>query len=66
MEQTSGHPSADQLSREEAYWEGSRAGRAAFGASLNPYQDRTPEHDEWERGRANAVAAMLYARSSHR
>lgn len=47
--------SPEELSIQDAFVEGSRAGSMGLSASLNPYQDRTPEHDAWERGRFGAL-----------
>jgi hypothetical protein len=47
--------SPEQLSMQDAFIEGARAGRMGFGASLNPYQDSAPEHNEWNRGRLSAI-----------
>lgn len=42
--------SPEQLSLEEAFVEGARAGNAELAPSLNPYQDFCQEHGEWLRG----------------
>jgi hypothetical protein len=49
-------PTADEMSLQDAFMEGQRAGNMLFGPPLNPFQDDTPEHAEWERGRSAAVA----------
>lgn len=50
---------ADELSLQQAAMEGQKAGQAGYGASMNPYQDDTPEHREWERMRMNTIGARL-------
>lgn len=47
--------SPEELSIQDAFAEGSRAGNMSLSASLNPYQDQTPEHEAWERGRFGAL-----------
>lgn len=49
----------DELSIQDAFQEGQRAGMLALSPSLNPYQDDTPEHAEWERARLAALAYRL-------
>lgn len=51
--------SPEILSLQEAFLEGQRAGARGNGASLNPFQDDTPEHGEWNRGRLSAIGAAL-------
>lgn len=48
--------SPEELSLQDAAIEGARAGQMGFGASLNPYQDNTPEHASWEDARMQALA----------
>ena len=48
--------SPELLSIQDAWAEGQRAGGMSLGASMNPYQDSTPEHDAWERGRFAVVS----------
>lgn len=48
--------SAELLSLQEALIEGQRAGMRLSSPSLNPYQHETPEHAEWERGRAAVIS----------
>lgn len=52
-------PTPEELSLQDAFYEGMRVGRMLFGASLNPFQDNTPEHAEWERGRFGAVGQRM-------
>lgn len=47
--------SAAELSLMDAAIDGSKAGQRGLSASLNPYQDDTPEHAEWERCRLQAL-----------
>lgn len=56
MTRTAAGISKEELSLMDAFQEGARAGNLCLSPSLNPYQDNTPEHAEWERGRAGAVA----------
>lgn len=49
----------DELSLMQAAVEGQRAGVMGHGASMNPYQDDTPEHREWERVRLNTIGQRL-------
>jgi len=51
--------SPELLSLQEAFLEGQRAAGFSHGASMNPYQDPTAEHAEWERGRMAGLAARL-------
>jgi hypothetical protein len=51
--------SPELLSLQEAFAEGQRAGAAGKEASENPYQDHTPEHGEWRRGRAGVGGMKL-------
>lgn len=51
--------SPEQLSLQDAYIEGSRAGGLGLSPSLNPFQDSVAEHGEWERGRRNALAQRM-------
>lgn len=51
--------SPEILSLQDAFAEGVRAGGFGHGASMNPYQDNTPEHHEWNRGRLSAIGAAL-------
>lgn len=56
--------SPEELSLQDAFMEGMRAGGMQLSPSLNPYQDSTPEHAAWERGRqgaASIAAARLVA-----
>jgi hypothetical protein len=47
--------STEEMSMQDAFREGTKAGGQGFGASMNPYQDATPEHAEWNRGRLSAI-----------
>jgi hypothetical protein len=49
----------DELSMMQAAMEGQRAGQMSHGASMNPYQDNTREHAEWERCRMATIGSML-------
>lgn len=51
--------SAEELSIQDAFIEGQRAGGQSLSAALNPNRDGTPEHDAWERGRRSAEAMKL-------
>lgn len=51
--------SPEELSLQDAAIEGAKAGQMGFGASLNPYQDNTPEHREWDEKRMQALASRL-------
>jgi hypothetical protein len=51
--------SPEQLSLQDAFSEGQRAGGFGHGASMNPYQDGCPEHREWERARMAVIGAAL-------
>ena len=42
--------SPEQMSLDDAFLKGQRAGSQQLSPSLNPFQDGTPEHTEWERG----------------
>jgi hypothetical protein len=54
----------DELSVQDAYMEGQRAGASNIAAGLNPYKDtQSPEYQAWERGRA-ATVGMRLARSA--
>lgn len=53
------NPTAAELSLQDALLEGQRAGARGLPASLNPNQDNTPEHAEWERGRMAAIGQHL-------
>jgi len=54
--------SPEQLSLQEAFSAGQRAAGFSHGASMNPYQDFTHEHAEWERGRIGASGAAVNLR----
>lgn len=56
MTRTAYGTSPEELSMQDAFMEGMRAGGNSLSPSLNPYQDNTPEHREWERGRQGAAA----------
>lgn len=56
--------SPEELSLQEAYFEGARAGAVGRSPSLNPYQDFTPEYREWERGRMAALGQSLTRRAA--
>lgn len=49
----------EELSLQDAFIEGQRAGVAFRSASLNPFQHDTREHAEWERGRSCVIGARL-------
>ena len=51
--------SIEELSLQDAFLEGQRAGSHGTAAALNPYQHGTPEHDSWERGRMAALSAIV-------
>jgi len=51
--------SPELLSLQDARFAGSQAGYRGNGASLNPYQDWTPEHAAWENARTAAIRALL-------
>lgn len=51
--------SPEELSLQDARIAGAEAGMRGTAASLNPYQDYTPEHDEWERARLQALSQSL-------
>lgn len=56
--------SIEELSVQDAFIEGQRAGAKHLSPSLNPFQDSTPEHEAWERGRqgaATVAAARMVA-----
>jgi hypothetical protein len=56
--------SPEELSLQDAFMEGQRAGAMQLSPSLNPFQDHTPEHEAWERGRqgaATVAAARMVA-----
>lgn len=47
--------SPEQLSIQDAYMEGQRAGSLGTASSLNPYTDEnSPHYQAWERGRSAA------------
>lgn len=46
--------SREELSLQEAFIEGQRAGARGASASENPNQEGFPEYKEWERGRLSA------------
>lgn len=54
--------SPEQLSLQNAFIEGARAGSMGLSPSLNPYQNRPAEHAEWERGRFGALGNELAKR----
>lgn len=47
---------AAELSIQDAFMEGQRAGGMSLAAGLNPHQLVSPEYDAWERGRSGALA----------
>ena len=49
----------EKASLMDALQQGMNVGRMLFGPSLNPYQDGTPEHAEWERGRFAGMSVRL-------
>lgn len=51
--------SAEELSLQDAFIEGQRAGHLNLAASLNPWQAGTVHHAEWERGRSCVIGAFL-------
>lgn len=51
--------SPEELSMQDAAIAGAEAGRRGNGASLNPYQDHTPEHRKWEDCRLQALGESL-------
>lgn len=51
--------SPEQLSLQDAFLEGTRAAGFSHGAAMNPFQDGTPEHGEWERGRQSTLGMAL-------
>lgn len=51
--------SPEQLAIQDAFNEGQRAGAKGNASGLNPFQDGTPEHDAWERGRSGAERMRL-------
>lgn len=52
--------SPEELSLQDAFMAGQREGLRGVSEGLNPYQDGTPEHAEWSRGR-NAAEGMKLA-----
>lgn len=61
MTRTASGISPEELSIQDAFMEGQRAGHIGTAAGLNPYNDpRLPEYQAWERGRS-AVEAMNLA-----
>lgn len=59
MTRTAYGMSPEELSLQDAGIAGAQAGQRGFGASLNPYQDDTPEYLEWDRCRLQALAQKL-------
>lgn len=56
--------SAEELSLQDAFMEGQRAGQIGTAAGCNPFVEPTlPQYREWERGRSSAVAYKLSRRS---
>ena len=51
--------SPEVLSMIDAASAGRAAGMLGHGASMNPYQDRTPEYVEWEKHRLATIGARL-------
>lgn len=49
----------EELSMQDAFIEGQRAGHLGLGAGMNPYQHGCFEHDEWERARSCVIGAFL-------
>lgn len=56
MTRTAAGMSPEELSLMDARIAGSEAGQRGLAASLNPYQDFTPEHGAWEEHRLQALA----------
>lgn len=48
--------SPEELSIQDAFMEGLRAGAMQLSPSLNPYQEGCAEHQSWERGRQGAAS----------
>lgn len=61
MTRTAYGMSPEELSLQDAYAEGARAGAQGLSYSLNPFQSDTGEHDAWGRG-WTAAAAVRAAR----
>lgn len=59
MTRTAYGMSPEELSMQQAGIEGAEAGMRGTAASLNPYQDHTPEHREWDRCRLAALGQAL-------
>lgn len=49
----------EELSLQDAFIEGQRAGHLGLAGGLNPYQTGCLEHDEWERARTSVIGAFL-------
>ncbi len=59
MTRTAYGTSPEELSLQDARIAGVKAGHLGHGASMNPYQDYTPEHKEWESARMQSQAQHL-------
>lgn len=51
--------SPEQMSLQDAFIEGQRAGTHGTASALNPYDHGFPEHAEWERGRMGALSRKV-------
>ena len=51
--------SPEILSLQDAFNAGQKSGLLGHGSSMNPYQDHTPEHAEWERARFATLGQLL-------
>lgn len=57
--------SIEELSLQDAFMEGQRAGGIGTAAGCNPFVDATlPQYQEWERGRSSAIAYKLSRRTA--
>lgn len=52
-------PEMEKASLVDAFIDGQHAGKLLLPPALNPFQDHTPEHDAWERGRQGAVNVQM-------
>lgn len=51
--------SPEQLSLQDAFMEGQRAGQLGLSSALNPWQHGSAQHAQWERARMGVIGAAL-------
>ena len=50
---------AENASLVDAFIEGQNVGKLLLSPALNPFQDGSPEHDAWEKGRQGAISVFM-------